>query len=87
MRQFESEPDTDTEPWVKRLAERQFGKAAGQKMTEVWRWTHDSFDCWKDFGLNPLCGSQFMLRMGLFSCNDGSWELPLLLPEVLDNYE
>jgi len=87
MRKFESEPDADADEWMKWLAGRQFGEAAGRKMLDVWRYTHDAFECWRDFGLNPLCGSQFMLRMGLFSCNNGDWELPLLLPPVLELYE
>ncbi|MBE6884618.1 MAG: hypothetical protein E7487_08445 [Ruminococcaceae bacterium] len=86
MRQFQTAPDTNVDEWTAYLAERQFGKAA-DKAVEVWKYTRDAYECWENFELNPLRGSQFMLRMGLFSCNEGSCELPLLLPQVLDLFE
>ncbi|MBQ4320735.1 MAG: hypothetical protein IJC35_00730 [Oscillospiraceae bacterium] len=88
MRQFQTDPDTDVDAWAKKLAQRQFGANAAEKALEVWRHTRDAYECWNGFEMNPLRGSQFMLRMGLFSnMGDGTIEIPLMLPSVLDVFE
>ncbi|MBE6884620.1 MAG: hypothetical protein E7487_08455 [Ruminococcaceae bacterium] len=88
MKQFQTAPDTDVNEWVAYLAEKQFGSKAAAKAVEVWKTTRDAYECWKNFKLNPLRGSQFLLRMGLFpTYNAVGWMLPALTPSVLDIYE
>lgn len=84
MRKFQSEPDTDTESFLTDLANRQFGSEAGKKMYEAWQENQKAFECWRNFSANPLCGSQFTVRMGLLSTTDGK---PSILPPVLDSYD
>ena len=88
MRQFQVAPDTDVDTWAAELAKRQFGERAASKALEVWGHTRDAYEAWEGFVLNPLRGSQFIFRMGLFSnLGDGRTGLPLLLPDVLNVYE
>ena len=88
MRQFQVAPDTDVDAWAAELAKRQFGERGASKALEVWKHTRDAYEVWDGFVVNPLRGSQFIFRMGLFSnLGDGRTELPLLLPDVLNVYE
>lgn len=84
MRQFQSQPDTDAESWLSALAARQFGTAAGAHMVTAWKHIHSAFGCWRDYDASPLTGSQFMMRMGLFSNVSGA---ECILPGVLDAFD
>lgn len=84
MRQFQSQPDTDAESWLSALAARQFGTAAGAHMVAAWKHIHRAFGCWRDYDASPLTGSQFMMRMGLFSNVSGA---ECILPGVLDAFD
>lgn len=84
MRQFQSEPDTDARSWLTELARRQFGADAGPYMYTAWEEIHKAFACWRNVNANPLTGSNFMIRLGLFSNVSGA---PSILPEILDQFE
>lgn len=83
MRQFQSEPDTDEKVWLKALARQQFGADAGEKMYSAWENNYKAMDAWRDHYENPFCGSNFNVRLGLYSNIKGP--IPIL-PDLLDRF-
>lgn len=81
MKELQWNPDQDPEAFLKDLATRQFGEAAGRLMYQAWEELKKAMDVWNDMPNNPLSGSQFALTIGTAE------GIPrAILPDIAEKY-